>query len=365
MLLFLVEALLPRPKNHFKDWVRRDIEAARGTVGLAGVEDVMSNQALRGGERRLAEPVSESTAVTAEEMARRMAFLEFGEADVGRLAAINDVARRYADAVIEEFYRHLLSFEETRAFFKDPGVLDHVRNMQKQYFLRLTQGNYDLEYIENRLRIGAVHERIGLPVKAYLGMYNFYLRSVASKLFQAYPDQPALALDSFLSLMKLTFLDISLAIDTYIHSRERTIREQQEAFQELPTPVLPFRNGMLIVPIIGLIDSLRARQLTEQLLNSIRANRAKVVVMDITGVQAVDSKVANHIVQTVEAGRLMGATVIVAGISPEIAQTMVTLGIELGHIQTVGDLQSGVERAERLLGYTVARADSRGDDAYQ
>jgi hypothetical protein len=72
--------------------------------------------------------------------------------------------------------------------------------------------------------------------------------------------------------MKLTFLDMGLAIDTYINSRERTIREQQATIQELPTPVLPFREGMLLVPIIGLIDSLRARQLTEQLLGNARAD---------------------------------------------------------------------------------------------
>src|SRR5258708_33012205 len=134
------------------------------------------------------------------------------------------------------------------------------------------------------------------------------------------------------ALMKLTFLDMGLAIDTYIDSRERTIRVQQEAIQELPTPVLPFRAGLLIVPIIGLIDSQRARQLTEQLLGSIRTNRAKVVVIDITGVQSVDSKVANHMVQTVEAARLMGARVIIAGVAPEIAQTMVTLGIDLARV---------------------------------
>jgi len=116
---------------------------------------------------------------------------------------------------------------------------------------------------------------------------------------------------------------------------------------------------MLLVPIIGLIDSLRARLLTEQLLSAVRENRAKVIVIDITGVQALDSKVANHMVQTVEAARLMGATAILAGVSPEIAQTMVTLGIDLGRIVTVGDLRSAIERAEELLGYTVTRSRER------
>jgi rsbT co-antagonist protein RsbR len=139
----------------------------------------------------------------------------------------------------------------------------------------------------------------------------------------------------------------------FVQERERTIREQQEAIRELSTPVLQVRDRLLILPIIGLIDPQRARQLTEQLLRGIRANRAKVVVIDITGVAAMDSSVANHLVQTVEASRLLGATVIVTGLSPEIAQTLVNIGVELSKMSTVGDLQGGIEEAERLLGYKV------------
>ena len=96
-------------------------------------------------------------------------------------------------------------------------------------------------------------------------------------------------------------------------------------------------------------DAQRARQLTEQLLRGIRANRAKVVVIDITGVAAMDATVANHLVQTVEASRLLGAVVIVTGLSPEIAQTIVNIGVDLGKMNTVGDLQGGIEQAERIL----------------
>jgi rsbT co-antagonist protein RsbR len=297
--------------------------------------------------------------ISEEELGRRKAFLEFAGDDVNNLQGMNELAQRYADAVIDDFYEHLLKFEETRGFFADEQVLRRVKNQQKEYFLRLTQGDYDLAYMRNRLRVGAIHEHTGLPIKSYLGMYNFYLRNVAQRLVEAYAKRPQQAWAAFLSLMKLTFLDIGLAIDTYIASRERTIREQQTTIQELPTPVLPFREGLLLVPIIGVLDSLRARQLTEQLLSSIRSDRAKVVVLDITGVQSVDSRVANHLVQTVEAARLMGARVIIAGVSPEIAQTMVTIGIDLGRITTVGDLQSGIEHAEQLLGYQVTRTPTR------
>ncbi|TLY70846.1 MAG: STAS domain-containing protein [Gammaproteobacteria bacterium] len=140
----------------------------------------------------------------------------------------------------------------------------------------------------------------------------------------------------------------------FVQERERVIRQQQEAIRELSTPVLQVRERLLILPIIGVIDPQRARQLTEQLLRAIRTNRAKVVVIDITGVAAMDVTVANHLVQTVEASRLLGATVIVTGLSPEIAQTLVTIGVELGKMNTVGDLQGGIEQAERLLGYKVS-----------
>jgi len=139
----------------------------------------------------------------------------------------------------------------------------------------------------------------------------------------------------------------------FVQERERIIREQQEAIRELSTPVLQVRERLLILPIIGVIDPQRARQLTEQLLRGIRTNRAKVVVIDITGVAAMDSQIANHLVQTVEASRLLGATVIVTGLSPEIAQTLVNIGVDLGKMNTVGDLQGGIEGAERLLGYKV------------
>jgi PAS domain S-box-containing protein len=132
-------------------------------------------------------------------------------------------------------------------------------------------------------------------------------------------------------------------------------KHAEEAIRALSTPVLPVRERLLILPLIGVLDSSRALQLTEQLLGSIRTYRAKAVVIDITGVPVVDSRVANHLLQTVEAARLMGASVIVTGISPEIAQTLVRIGIDLSRLLTRTDLMGGLEEAERLLGYEVIR----------
>ena len=159
--------------------------------------------------------------VTEQELLRRKDFLEFRDEDVANLIGINDLAQRYAESVIEDFYKHLLSFEETKVFFRDPEVLERVKNAQQQYFLRLTQGNYDLGYAQNRLLIGAVHERANLPMKSYLGMYNHYLRTVAKRLIEAFRNEPP----------DLSRYWIGGRHLNHINSRGRMSREQPEAIQ--------------------------------------------------------------------------------------------------------------------------------------
>jgi rsbT co-antagonist protein RsbR len=146
-------------------------------------------------------------------------------------------------------------------------------------------------------------------------------------------------------------LDFAMASlgEAYLETKEEIIREQQEAIREISTPVLQVHDRLLIIPVVGVVDTHRARLLTEGLLRSIRDRRAKGVVMDITGVPIVDSKVANHIAQACEAARLMGCRVVLTGISAEIAQTLVTIGAELRGVRTLGDLQSGIEEVERYL----------------
>lgn len=296
--------------------------------------------------------------INEKDIARRKEWLEFTQNDVDHLIELNKIAEGYASELIKTLNKHFIKFEESSSIFDNPQVLERVKVLQKEYFLRLTKGNYDSSYVEERLNIGSVHASIGLDVKWYLGAYNFYLRAVGEKIFDAFKNDPTKARDLFFSLMKLVFMDIGLAIDTYIFQGEITIREQQKSINELSTPVLQMRDELLILPIIGVIDTKRARQITEKLLGFIRDRRVKVVVIDITGVSTLDSKAANHLLQTVDASRLMGATVIVTGLSSEVAQTLVTIGMDLTKLNTVGDLQGGILEAERLLGYKVSRDSS-------
>ena len=193
----------------------------------------------------------------------------------------------------------------------------------------------------------------GVETHEVIGIVLLLRDVLARSLFAKYQSNFAL-LNRILDAYEPAVNRISNTVAVgFVQERERVIREQQEAIRVLSTPVLQVRERLLILPIIGVIDPQRARQLTEQLLRGIRTNRAKVVVIDITGVPVMDANVANHLVQTVEATRLLGALVIITGLSPEIAQTLVTIGVDLGKMNTVGDLQGGIEEAERLLGYKV------------
>jgi len=239
--------------------------------------------------------------------------------------------------------RLLTAMSEAETFAEATSVYDN-------YVEALETGTFEAlqAYARN------LSERIiprGVETDEVVGIVLLLSDVLARSLFAKYQDDFPL-LNRILDVYEPAANRIAITVAVgFVQERERTIREQQEAIRELSTPVLQVRDRLLILPISGVIDPQRARQLTEQLLRSIRTNRARVVVIDITGVAAMDSNVANHLVQTVEASRLLGAAVIVTGLSPEIAQTLVRIGVDLTKMTTVGDLQGGIEEAERFLGY--------------
>jgi PAS domain S-box-containing protein len=132
-------------------------------------------------------------------------------------------------------------------------------------------------------------------------------------------------------------------------------RRLEAAVRELSTPVLQAQDRLLIVPLIGPVDAARASQLRDQLLDAIRRRRAKAVVIDLTGVPKVDARIADGLLRTVEAARLLGASVILAGISHGMAQALIDISVGFGTITTTVDLQSGIEAANRLFGQEPTR----------
>ncbi len=135
-----------------------------------------------------------------------------------------------------------------------------------------------------------------------------------------------------------------------------TIQKQQEAINELSTPVIKVWDNLLVLPIIGTLDSQRTQSMMEALLQEITVTGCKYAILDITGVAVVDTMVANHLIKTITAAGLMGAVCILSGISPTIAQTIVHLGIDLTGVKTKGNMMEAVKYVIRANGQQIVRA---------
>lgn len=143
------------------------------------------------------------------------------------------------------------------------------------------------------------------------------------------------------------------ALETYVDKREAVIERQREEMNEVSAPVVKLWDRIVTVPLIGTLDSWRAQTVMEALLEAIVQREAEVAIIDITGVGTVDTMVAQHLLKTAAAVRLMGAECVICGVSPKIAQTIVHLGVDLPNVATRIDLQSGLDYAFRRIGLEV------------
>ncbi|MEK4534064.1 RsbT co-antagonist protein RsbRA [Peribacillus sp. FSL K6-1552] len=146
-------------------------------------------------------------------------------------------------------------------------------------------------------------------------------------------------------------------VNIYTQTWERTVSLQKIALQELSAPLIPVLEGITVMPLIGTIDTERAKQIMENLLTGVVKHRSEVVLIDITGVPVVDTMVAHHIIQAAEAVRLVGAKCILCGIRPEIAQTIVNLGINLNEVITKNTLKKGIEVALELTSRKIVKVE--------
>jgi rsbT co-antagonist protein RsbR len=276
---------------------------------------------------------------------------EDAESSASLLRELVALLRRNRTVLREEWARRITEAELLTAMSPEE-IFSEATSVYDNYVEVLETGSVEAlqAYARN------LSERIiprGVETHEVLGIVLLLRDVLARSLFERYQSDFDL-LNRVLDAYEPAANRIANTVGvSFVQERERIIRQQQEAIRELSTPVLQVRDRLLILPIIGVLDSQRARQVTEQLLRGIRTNRAKVAVIDITGVPTIDSTVANNLIQTVEASRLMGASVIITGLSPDIAQTLVTIGVDLSKVNAVGDLQGGIEEAERLLGYEV------------
>jgi rsbT co-antagonist protein RsbR len=253
------------------------------------------------------------------------------------------------------FYRWIADLPEYQIVFTSPDIMAHARAEQLQYWRRTLGAEVDERYVAERRHVGATHARIGLSLPSYFAAMNHSFVLLSQTLYDG-SLPPAEYLAALQSFTKLVHFDTTIVADTYSRMINERIAKQSQALMEMSTPVTQIWEDILMLPVVGIIDSRRAQDLMLTVLRRISQTRAKVFIMDISGVAVVDSGVANHLIKITKSTGLMGCTSLVSGISPEIAQTMVNLGFDVSEISTSATLHDALERAFRLIGRTVTES---------
>lgn len=195
----------------------------------------------------------------------------------------------------------------------------------KSFWEKLNRGEFD----------SGEYKRVGKHGR------EIYIRATYNPIFD-WSDKP--------------FKVLKIATDiTEQKRRDREIAKQAELIMDMSTPVMQLLDRVLLLPIIGLVDSKRVQVIMETVLQKISEHRAKVIILDVQGVPAIDSSVANHIIKITKSTKLMGCNCIVTGISPEVSQALVNLGIDLGNILTQSTLDEGVYSALESLGFKLTK----------
>ncbi len=251
------------------------------------------------------------------------------------------------------FYEWVRDVPEYHILLSSPEILAHARAEQINYWHNFYQGQVGDDYIEARRHIGRTHARIGLSLPSYMAAMNYSHVVLTQTLYEneLNTDDYCHALSS---ATKLLHLDITIVSDTYSRLVNEQIAQQGKALLQMSTPVTQIWEDILMLPMVGIIDSRRAQDVMTTVLSRIFETRAKVFIMDISGVAVVDSAVANHLIKITKSTGLMGCTSLVSGISPAIAQTMVNLGFDVSEISTSATLRDALEKAFRLIGRNLS-----------
>jgi rsbT co-antagonist protein RsbR len=271
--------------------------------------------------------------------------------DKAALAAYWQFFEPIADAVNQELRDSLTQLPEwapiIRAMPADVAEKQEREGRERQR-LAIVDGNW-APYLEDLRAQGVAYANMGVSFIAWYDVIAIYRELIRGRLMALAKTDIVRATQVSDGLNRVVDIAMSHLGEAYLIAKEQIIAKQQEAIRELSMPILQVRDRLLVIPLVGVVDNDRARQLIESLLIAVRDRRARGVVIDVTGVPHVDTSVAAHLVQACDAARLMGTLVVITGISPEMAQTLVGLGARLPAAETLVDLQEGIEYIEETL----------------
>jgi rsbT co-antagonist protein RsbR len=294
-------------------------------------------------------PIYETDKTESEKL---LDFFEISSSDINHIKSFGEIIKPDINKLIKLFYDWLETQPVYAQFFSDPETLNRVQKLQCNYWKTFFGGNVNDGYIKERKSIGEAHARIGLPLQTYLGGMNFWFKIISQVLQDSdYKEEGRIA--TMNAIVKLLNLDTTIVADTYSEMVRDTILAQSKSLMEMSTPVTQIWSGILLLPVVGIIDSKRARDIMNTTLEKIALNQSRVFILDISGVAVVDTAVANHLVKITKATSLMGCESIISGVSPAIAQTIVELGIDVGTVKTTGNMMDALSDAFGKTGMKI------------
>lgn len=262
--------------------------------------------------------------ITKEELLQIQSFYQVTNDDLNRIRAAGQKLIPQIPQFVAAFYEWLRNLPEYKDHFSDPARLSRVQKFTADYWREFYQAEFNESYVAKRRKVGETHVQIRLSLPAYFSAMNTAM-VLWSEMIAKSVDAP-LVNETIRSVTKMVMLDTAQVVETFAEVSNKKMADQHRAIMEMSTPVTTIWEGILLLPVVGIIDSNRAQDIMNAMLTRIGETQARVFILDISGVGIVDTAVANHLIKMTKATRLMGCTCCISGISPAIAQTMVELG---------------------------------------
>ncbi|OES46204.1 RsbT co-antagonist protein RsbRA [Domibacillus iocasae] len=251
----------------------------------------------------------------------------------------------HSDEILNEWIELMRTEADERAF---QAMSDQMFAETSSEFIQLVMSNFsdsEEKFHERAVDFSEKIVRLGWPLTMITEGLRVFGQIVERGMQRVGAIDQHSYIDFTAEINNWMFPMYKTITEAYTTSWERTVSLQKIALQELSAPLIPVFDKISVMPLVGTIDTERAKQIMENLLEGVVSHRAEVVLIDITGVPVVDTMVAHHIIQAAEAVRLVGAKCTIVGIRPEIAQTIVNLGINLEDVTTTSTMKKGVEQA--------------------
>ncbi len=254
------------------------------------------------------------------------------------LPALPDIIGKYSDwARSKEALLNVFGGKE--------GVMRNAQ-LKHEHWASVFNANVNEEYIAFRHKLGQHHADIGLSVEQHFSIVTTFVH-----LFEnAFEDLGLVSAELHKAFTKFVHLDLSIVLQAYSAAHDEMMRLQTEAILSMAAPVAQLWTGILFTPLVGIMDSKRAHDIMSTMLMKVATTHARIFVLDISGVAVLDTAVANHLIRIARATQLMGCQTIISGVSPTVAQTIVSLGLDVRDISTTSSMQDAIQLAFRIAG---------------